>query len=62
MLVCLLQPGGEPEVPEENVISGGEENVLCLDVPVDQTAAVHVVDSAADLLEYHSSPVLRELS
>ena len=62
VLVCLLQPGGEAEVPQEDVISPGEENVLRLDVPVDQTAAVHIVDSAADLLEYHSSPVFRELS
>ena len=62
MLVSLLQPGGEPEVTQENVISPGEEDVLCLDVPVDQTAGVHIVDGAADLLEYHSSSGLRKLS
>ena len=61
-LVSRLQPGGEPEVPQENVILPGEEDVLCLDVPVDEATIVHIVHGAADLLEYHSSPVLRELS
>ena len=63
VLVRLLHPRGEPEVPEQDVIlqvPGGEEDVLGLDVPVDHPPAVEVTHGGQDLEEYSPSSVLRE--
>ena len=60
MLLHRADPGGEPEVPEEDLLPAGEEHVLRLDVPVDHAAGVEVADGAADLTEYSPSSVLRE--
>ena len=45
MLLHCLQSLGETKVSEKNMILVGEEDVLCLDVPVDHALLVHVVDT-----------------
>ena len=62
MLLHRVQPLGKAEVPEENVIPGGEEHVLRFDVPVDHAPAVEVGHSAPDLAEYVTSARLRKFA
>ena len=62
MLLHRVQPLGKAEVPEEDVIPGGEEHVLRLDVPVDHAPAVEVGHSAPHLSEYVTSAGLRKFA
>ena len=62
MLLHRVQPLGKAEIPEENVIPGGEEHVLRFDVPVDHAPAVEVGHSAPDLAEYVTSARLRKFA
>ena len=61
VLLYLVESGGKPKVPDHHLVPGSEEHVLCLDVPVYHTLAVHVADRAGYLTKDDLGSLLGQL-
>ena len=62
MLLHTVQSLGKPEISEEDMIRGGEENIFCLDVTMNHAMLMEIIYAATNLDKYLTSLVFRKPS